>query len=107
MIADEFDLYCAKTIKGKYSKKRRKSICWCVDDNYREQLRSIERQWLVQRALAGGKKNNTKEEEELLVEATQKRLQELEFNIFKNCSTDYKWKGNRDDIGMPDDITKP
>ncbi|MCC6138635.1 MAG: hypothetical protein IT287_08375 [Bdellovibrionaceae bacterium] len=55
------------------------------------------------------KKRNRREQasEDQLEESAQKRLQKLEFDTFKNCSVDYKWKANVDDIGLPDDITTP
>lgn len=100
---EAIDPYCKKNLKGSYSKKKKKNICWCVDDNLK-QLTSEERTYLMARSLPK-KKNDDARIEDTLNEFDKKRIEKKEYEIFKNCSVNYKWKANHDDIGVPDDIS--
>lgn len=103
--ADHIDPYCKKNLKGTHTEKNRRRICWCVDDNL-ERLTAGERTYLVMR---GQKKRKSQESEAevAMSESDKKRVEFKEFEIFKNCSVNYKWKSGHDDIGVPDDITAP
>lgn len=104
MVADELDPYCKKNLKGSYSAKKKESICWCVDDNL-QLLTAEEREYLVSRSQK--KKKAESQPPTSLSADDKKRVERREFEIFKNCSVNYKWKANQDDIGVPDDITAP
>lgn len=106
-LAEDFDVYCKKTIKGTYTSKRKRNICWCAEENLRLRVTADERLWLIQRALPKSKNAREQASAPVIPEVSQKRLRDVEFEIFKNCSTNYKWKANADDIGVPDDITSP
>lgn len=105
-IAEDFDVYCKKNLKGKYTSKKKKNICWCVEDNLRSQLSSDDRIWLFQTS-QGKKTVERREASAEPNETQQKRIKDVEFQVFKNCSVNYKWKVNHDDLGVPDDITAP
>ena len=107
-VAQDFDEYCKKSVKGKITKKKKKNICWCVEENMRSQLTAQDREWLLRQG-----KNKKREiidrqtATEEPNEMTKKRILGVEFQVFKNCSANYRWKGNSDDLGVPDDITAP
>lgn len=106
-FAEILDPYCKKNLKGSYSAQKKKKICWCVDDNLQE-LTPDERTYLMARAQVKKKKKTQEPEVSInLSEADKKRAEKKEYDIFKNCSVNYKWKTNHDDIGVPDDITAP
>lgn len=107
-VAQDFDGYCKKNLKGKMTAKKKKNICWCVEENMRSQLAVQDREWLLWQE--DGKKNEQSSRQAASAEPNEsgkKRIKDVEFQVFKNCSTNFKWKGNSDDLGVPDDITKP
>lgn len=107
--AQDFEAYCKKNIKGKVRTKKRKNICWCVDDNLRTQLSVEDREWLMRQGVVSkkGEESHRQVASDEPNESGKKRIKNVEFQVFKNCSTNYKWKGNSDDMGVPDDITAP
>ena len=46
VLAQDFDAYCKKNVKGKVSVKKKKNICWCAEENMRSQLTAEDRAWL-------------------------------------------------------------
>jgi hypothetical protein len=106
--AEDFDSYCKKSIKGSFTAKKKKSICWCVEDAGKALFTSEERTWFIQRAhfKNNGKRTNASALP-VFGEETQKRLKSVEYTVFKNCSLNPQWKPNKDDLGVPDGTDEP
>jgi hypothetical protein len=104
VLAQDFDVYCKKNVKGKVSVKKKKNICWCVEENMRSQLTAEDRAWLWQQGVNKYDRQSASTETNDIV---KRRIRAVEFQVFKNCSTNHKWKMNADDLGVPDDITTP
>lgn len=95
--SQDFDSYCKKTLKEKVNQKKREVVCMCVSENYKSLLNQEEKAWLITRSHKNLRGQS----------AEQNRLLQKEFEVFKNCSSNYKYKANSDDLGVPDDTFRP
>lgn len=94
--SQSFDVYCRINIKEKMSVEKRESVCLCIDGNFKNLFSAEERLWVIDKGKSGMRKRRWGSA------VREKILLDLELEVFKNCTLNYKYKHTHEDLGVPD-----